>query len=87
MTDLNNRHRDTLRAIFTDPVRSNIVWADVEAMLVACGAEVSNGRGSRVRIALRGVRAIFHRPHPAKETDKGAVKSLRRFLMESETWP
>jgi hypothetical protein len=47
------------------------------------GAELSEGRGSRVRIVLRGVRAVFHRPHPAKETDRGAVKSMRRFLQEA----
>ncbi|WP_363318184.1 hypothetical protein [Nostoc sp. NMS4] len=29
------------------------------------------------------MRAIFHRPHPEKETDKGAVKSMRRFLTEA----
>jgi len=49
-------------------------------MLVAFGAELSEGRGSRVRIYLRGVRAVFHRPHPRPETDKGALKSMRRFL-------
>jgi hypothetical protein len=26
------------------------------------------------------IRAVFHRPHPRKETDKGAIKSVRRFL-------
>jgi hypothetical protein len=25
-------------------------------------------------------RAVFHRPHPQKETDKGAMMSMRRFL-------
>jgi len=29
------------------------------------------------------VRAVFHRPHTEKETDKGAVKSMRRFLKEA----
>lgn len=24
--------------------------------------------------------AVFHRPHPGKETDKGALKSMRLFL-------
>lgn len=52
-------------------------------MLTALGAEISEGSGSRVRIALNGVRAVFHRPHPRKETDKGAVVSMRRFLMEA----
>jgi hypothetical protein len=27
--------------------------------------------------------AVFHRPHPRKEIDKGAVKSLRKFLREA----
>jgi hypothetical protein len=33
------------------------------------------------------VRAVFHRPHPRKETDKGALKSVRRFLTEAEIEP
>lgn len=77
------KHQRTLRAIFEDPVRSNIAWRDVEAMLKAAGAEITEGEGSRVRIALNGVRAVFHRPHPQKETDQGAVKSMRRFLTEA----
>ncbi|MCJ2041254.1 type II toxin-antitoxin system HicA family toxin [Methylobacterium sp. J-059] len=53
----------------------------------ACGAEITEGRGSRIRVALHGVRAVFHRPHPQKETDKGAVKSVRRFLIEAGVTP
>lgn len=45
---------------------------------------MSEGNGSRVRVALKGVRAVFPRPHPQKETDKGAVKSMRRFLIQAE---
>lgn len=56
-------------------------------MLNAQGAEITEGAGSRVRIALNGVRAVFHRPHPQKETDKGAVKSMRRFLIEAGVMP
>ena len=40
-----------------------------------------------MRAALNGVRAVFHRPHPQKETDKGAVKSVRRFLSEAGVKP
>ena len=32
---------------------------------MALGAEISEGNGSRVRIALNGVRAVFHRPQTA----------------------
>ena len=77
------KHKRTLFAIFEDPVRSNIAWRDIEAMLAAAGAEITEGAGSRVRIALNDVRAVFHRLHPKKETDRGAVKSMRRFLTEA----
>jgi hypothetical protein len=63
------------------------VWRDIVALFVACGAEISEGNGSRERVALNGVRAVFHRPHPQKETDKGAVKPVRRFLTEVEIRP
>ena len=77
---MDNKHRKTLEAIFEKPERANIAWRDVEALLIAVGAEISEGNGSRVRVALNNVRAVFHRPHPRKETNKGAVKSVRRFL-------
>jgi hypothetical protein len=64
------RHRKTLEAIFADPVRANVPWAEVEALFIAAGASVSEGRGSRVRVSLNDVDAVFHRPHPEKETDK-----------------
>jgi len=33
-----------------------------------------------VRIVLNGIRAVFHRPHPTNETDKGSLVSMRKFL-------
>jgi hypothetical protein len=76
---VDRKHRKTLEAIFEKPERANIAWRDVEALFIALGAEISEGSGSRVRVALKDVRAVFHRPHPRKETNKGAVKSVRRF--------
>ncbi|MFN8404538.1 MAG: type II toxin-antitoxin system HicA family toxin [Anaerolineales bacterium] len=77
---MDNKHRKTLEAIFEKPERANIAWKDVEILFIALGAEITEGNGSRVRVALKGIRAVFHRPHPRKETNKGAVKSVRRFL-------
>ena len=77
---MDSKHQKTLEAIFEKPERANILWRDIESLLIALGAEITDGNGSRRRIALKGVRAVFHRPHPRKETDKGAVKSVRRFL-------
>lgn len=84
---MNQRHRRTLDVIFDDPFRSNIPWRDIEHNLKAVGAEITDGAGSRLRIALNGVRAVFQRPHPQKETDKGAVRSIRRFLIEAGVTP
>jgi len=75
-----SKHRKTLEAIFEKTERVNIAWRDIEALFIALSAEVTEGNGSRVRVALKDVRAVFHRPHPRKETNKGAVKSFRRFL-------
>lgn len=77
---MSKKHERTLESIFKLPVPSGVSWKDCEQLLTALGAEISEGEGSRVRIALNGVRAVFHRPHPQKETDKGALVSLRKFL-------
>jgi hypothetical protein len=77
---MNAKHRRTLQAIFARPVRSDVRWADVETLLVAIGAVLSEGRGSRVRIQIGQAEAVFHRPHPSPLVDRGALVSVRRFL-------
>ena len=81
------RHRRTLRALFASPTSGTIRWADIEALIGALGGQVQERAGSRVAMRLNGVRAVFHRPHPKPETDKGAVRSLRRFLTEAGISP
>jgi hypothetical protein len=80
---LNNKHTKTLKDVFENPVRADVEWSDIESLFKALGGRISEGRGSRVRVALSGKVAVFHRPHPRKETDKGALKSVRRFLIEA----
>lgn len=58
---------------------ASVVWKDIESLMRHLDAEITEGEGSRVRFSLNGVRATFHRPHPKKETDKGALVSVRRF--------
>lgn len=77
---MNRRHQRTLEAIFAQPVTGSIRWRESEALLKALGATVSQRAGSRVAVLLHGRVAVFHRPHPGPELDKGAVKDLRRFL-------
>ena len=78
---MNSKNRKTLTAILKEPVRSDINWSDIENLFISLGSELSEGKGSRVRVALSGVRAVFHRPHPQKVAGKGAIKSVRRFLL------
>jgi hypothetical protein len=84
---MRRKHRETLDAIFAIPVPANIAWSDIIGLFRALGAELSEGRGSRVRVSLNDIDAVFHRPHPQKETDKGAVVSVRRFLQEAGIGP
>jgi hypothetical protein len=77
---VNKKQRRTLEAIYKTPISSNIPWKDIESLLLALGSEISEGSGSRIRIKLNGERAVFHRPHPKPETDKGAINSMRKFL-------
>ena len=85
--ELNNKQRKVLESIFTDPVPANINWNDVMSLFNALGATVARGKGSRVRVLLNDRAAVFHEPHPQKETDKGAVKSLREFLNNAGVKP
>ncbi len=77
---MNRKHRQTLSRIFASPVPASVRWADVEALLGALGATISEGSGSRVRFELNDRRAILHRPHPTPNTDKGALKAIKTFL-------
>ncbi len=81
---MNSKNKRTYREIYADPIKANIEWSDIEALFIALGANISEGNGSRVRVELNGERAVFHRPHPESTTDKGAVKSVRRFLENAE---
>ena len=81
------KQKTTLLNIFREPVLSDIEWTDIESLLQALGAKLSEGNGSRVRVELNGERAVFHRPHPEKTTDKGAVRAVRRFLLNAGVKP
>ena len=52
---MNSRHRKTLDALYERPERADIAWREIEVLLLALGAEVSEGAGflgdgDRVRV-------------------------------------
>jgi hypothetical protein len=84
---MNSKQQKTLTDIFHNPAKSSVLWEDVENLFRALGATVEEGSGSRICILLNDVVAVFHRPHPKKETDKGALKSVRKFLENAGVTP
>lgn len=75
---MNSKHRKTLAIVFTDPVSGTVEWLAIERLLA--GAQVIEGRGSRVRFEKDGEVETFHRPHPAKEAKRYQVRAARAFL-------
>jgi len=91
---MNKKHDRVLEAIFAIPVRPSINWRDIESLLVNIGASIVETRGSRIKVVLSRIKvvlsgheAVFHRPHPQKETDKGALVSVRKFLEKAGVKP
>ncbi len=80
---MNAKQRKTLKQIFKVPVPSDVSWRDIETLFEGFGGMITEGSGSRVRVELHGVKAVFHRPHPKKVTDKGALVSVRKFLINA----
>jgi len=58
-------------------------WRRIESLFIAAGAQLVEGRGSRVRFELNGIIASFHRPHPQKEAKAYQVRDAREFLSQA----
>ena len=84
---MRTKHRKILNAIFTDPVNGNMEWSKIETLLVAIGCRKIEGSGSSVTFEKNGVRAYFHRPHPAKAALRYRIKAAREFLTKLEETP
>lgn len=80
-------HRKILKSVFDKHVPANLKWQDIEALFLALGAQIIEGRGSRVRFELNGVIATFHRPHPKKEAKPYQVRDARKFLQQAGVEP
>ncbi|KAB7619412.1 type II toxin-antitoxin system HicA family toxin [Alkalilimnicola sp. S0819] len=84
---MNKSHRKTLAEIFSAPTPRNLEWRRIEVLLLAAGAQLVEGRGSRVRFELNGVVASFHRPHPQKEAKPYQVRDAKEFLTQAGVKP
>ena len=84
---MKRKHQRTLEHIFRRPTSGTIPWSDIESLLKALGAEISEREGSRVAVVLFNEVRVFHRPHPSPNTDKGVVASIRKWVEYYEVTP
>jgi hypothetical protein len=87
ISDVNSRQKRTLETLFAESAPKNLEWSAIESLLVALGATVVEGRGSRVRFALNGAVATFHRPHPSKDAKPYQIRDARAFLEQAGVNP
>jgi len=80
---MNNKQQRTLTTLFRNSVRSDIVWSDIERLIIGLGGEVKEREGSRVAFLLNERVAIFHRPHPERVTNKLTVRDVLKFLVNA----
>ena len=84
---MKRKHKKTLERLYERPTSGTIPWKDIETLLQALGGDISERAGSRVAVVLFGEVRVFHRPHPSPNTDKGAVRSIRKWLENYEVKP
>ena len=84
---MQRKNQKTLELIFARPVSGGIKWRDIEALLQALGADITEREGSRVGVKLVDDRRVFHRPHPSPDTDKAAVENIRKWFEANGVTP
>lgn len=77
---MHSHQRKTLARILANPASGTIRFSDVESLLEALGAEVTESKGSRVRFDLQGEQWHTHRPHPGNEAKRYQVRDLQELF-------
>ncbi|MCK6426188.1 MAG: type II toxin-antitoxin system HicA family toxin [Burkholderiaceae bacterium] len=83
---MSKHHAALIRALFHDPPPHNLHWRDVESLLRHVGAEMTPINGARVRVTLKGMEDVLHRPH-GNEVDRHSVLHIRAFLGRAGVTP
>jgi hypothetical protein len=80
MRSMKAKHAKTLKMVFAKPTSAGIVFADIEALIVALGGHVREGEGSRVVFEIDNRRFYAHRPHPGKEAKRYQIEEMRSWF-------
>jgi hypothetical protein len=84
---MSHKHLSLLRAIFQDPISSNIHWRQIESLLHHLDAIVEPIQGARFRVLLNGVEGVLHHPHHSNVCSKQDIKHLRQYLASARVTP
>jgi hypothetical protein len=84
---VNSTQTKTLARIYDEPVRTDLRWSEVRSLLMALGAAITEGRGSRVRITLKNHHLMLHRPHPQPELKPYMARAVRELLQNAGVAP
>jgi hypothetical protein len=71
-------HRQTVKWLYGPSLIAAVIQSGYGVDWINEAEQVSGGNG---------IRAVFHRPHPDPKADRGAVKSMKRFLTEAGIQP
>lgn len=77
---MNKKKLAQFEQLLDDPAETRITWAEAIGLLKSAGAVV-NSKNDRVRVVLKDVRAILHRPTAESELSIGSAHALRRIFL------
>jgi len=71
-----------LTKFLTVPIRNDLTFNELKALLLGLGFEIKKGRGSRVKFFHREKKIIIrtHKPHPRPELCEEFVRDLQQIL-------
>jgi hypothetical protein len=83
--DLDRRHRDTLRKIFSHPSSGNLEWREVHSLLDVVGTTTQDHNG-KLRVTLGGETEVLQPPR-GEDVDQQLIVDLRRMLTHAGITP
>ena len=84
---MNTKQRKILERIFVSPTPVEMDWDDIKSLLIALGATLNEGSGSRLRITLNGEYLHVHIPHPKRVSTRTMIRGIRDFLEQAGVSP
>ena len=84
---MSRHHANLIRSIFHDPPSGNLHWREVEALLKHVGASLEPISGARIRVRLKRMEDVLHRPHHSNVLDARSLLHLRGFLARAGVTP